>query len=516
MAPSRNNNDPLSSGSGDKEQVTAADGTVYANMPNLMMPVGTAFHPMMFNQAALTNPALFAALTGQQYGSPLMTEPPPPPPPPQQQQIFVMYPPNENNSNNNSNMNTNGMMMAYGNYHTNNNNYTQASSSASNQTNNACNGIENSTIAFTTISSGPIPEMQRSNPAAAASLVPIGNMNNNNSNTTSNHQNNNYSSILVPLPLGNAPTQHPNVYPFFFDSSSMNPRQFMPQVFPYPIVPQSFVQPQPFGQPIFAPLPLPGNSVTPLVIDGSAMATVASMPWNGAPLMHPPPPHLVVGTIGGGGGMGGGGAGAGIIHNTTTHAAPAPPTMNAADANFPAWDKQGIVQDRPPVVIAMPFDERCLSRYQSLIRQQIEIFQAMPVDVEANAQGRNRPVILGQVGIRCKHCARVPPRQRKSGCMYYPSKVRTCACFGGMTFWNVWVRREREKVGTTRMGYSCVYCGCLFLCGTIGWSSLFCVLPFSVMYSLWESTKQHKIWPRSIWYRNVRMFQNRYESNCPS
>jgi hypothetical protein len=434
MAPGRNS-DPLPSGSSDKEQVTAADGAVYSDVPNnRMMPVGpAAFHPMMYNQAAFNNQALFAALTGQQYGSPLMTEPPPAPHQQQQQQVYVMYPPTANINNNTSNMNNNSMMMAYNNFNSNNNYYfSQASSSASNQANNTGNGIESSTIASTSISSGPVPEMQQSNPAAAVSLVPIGNMNNNtNDNTnTSNNNTNNYNPILVPVPLGNAPAQqHPTAYSFFFDSSSsssssMNPLQFMPQVMPYPIVPQPFVQPQPFGgQPMYAPLPLSGNSVTPLVLDGSAMAAAASIPWNttAPPLLHtPPPPHLVVGTLGGGGMSAGAGAGIATLA--------APPTMMmsyAADANFPDWDKEGIVQDRPPVAIAMPFDSRCLSSYQSLIREQIEIFQAIPADVEANAQGRNRPVVLGQVGIRCRHCARVPPRQRKSGSVYYPSKVRT-------------------------------------------------------------------------------------------
>jgi hypothetical protein len=85
---------------------------------------------------------------------------------------------------------------------------------------------------------------------------------------------------------------------------------------------------------------------------------------------------------------------------------------------------EGVIPDRPPVLISMPFDAQSLSSYQCLVRQQIEIFQAVPADVEANAQGRNRPIVLGQVGIRCRHCAVVPPKQRKSGAVYFPSKVR--------------------------------------------------------------------------------------------
>ena len=34
-------------------------------------------------------------------------------------------------------------------------------------------------------------------------------------------------------------------------------------------------------------------------------------------------------------------------------------------------------------------------------------------DLEAGAQGRNRPIVLGQVGIRCRHCAQLPHRQKQ-------------------------------------------------------------------------------------------------------
>jgi hypothetical protein len=95
---------------------------------------------------------------------------------------------------------------------------------------------------------------------------------------------------------------------------------------------------------------------------------------------------------------------------------------------------EGVIPDRPPVLISMPFDAQSLSSYQCLVRQQIEIFQAVPADVEANAQGRNRPIVLGQVGIRCRHCAILPPKQRKSGAVYFPSKVR---CGFGLVGWLV-------------------------------------------------------------------------------
>ena len=58
-----------------------------------------------------------------------------------------------------------------------------------------------------------------------------------------------------------------------------------------------------------------------------------------------------------------------------------------------------------------------------LVRKNVEVFEAREEDVASNAQGRNKPIVLGQAGIRCIHCAHVPPRDRARGAMYYPSKL---------------------------------------------------------------------------------------------
>ena len=68
-------------------------------------------------------------------------------------------------------------------------------------------------------------------------------------------------------------------------------------------------------------------------------------------------------------------------------------------------------------------DDDSLSAYQCLVRKQIELFDAKDEDVESNAQGRNKPIIPGQVGIRCRHCSRIPPRHRTRGATYYPAKL---------------------------------------------------------------------------------------------
>lgn len=37
-----------------------------------------------------------------------------------------------------------------------------------------------------------------------------------------------------------------------------------------------------------------------------------------------------------------------------------------------------------------------------LARKHMHLFEAKKADVDAGAQGRNKPIVLGQVGIRCK------------------------------------------------------------------------------------------------------------------
>ena len=58
-----------------------------------------------------------------------------------------------------------------------------------------------------------------------------------------------------------------------------------------------------------------------------------------------------------------------------------------------------------------------------LARQQLEYFEANQSDIEAGAQGRNRPIELRQVGIRCIWCSGEPHRFRHRAFGYYPSKI---------------------------------------------------------------------------------------------
>jgi hypothetical protein len=92
--------------------------------------------------------------------------------------------------------------------------------------------------------------------------------------------------------------------------------------------------------------------------------------------------------------------------------------------NSPDAGPNNGISGRPPILLYLTCDNESLSEYQCLVRKQIEVFEAEIVDVESNAQGRNRPIVLGQVGIRCRHCNMLPPRYRSRGAVYYPAKLQ--------------------------------------------------------------------------------------------
>ena len=71
----------------------------------------------------------------------------------------------------------------------------------------------------------------------------------------------------------------------------------------------------------------------------------------------------------------------------------------------------------------MSCDDESLSLYQCAVRRQIELFAASAHDVDSSAQGRNKPIILGQVGIRCRHCCMMPVPHRARAAVYYPAKL---------------------------------------------------------------------------------------------
>lgn len=82
------------------------------------------------------------------------------------------------------------------------------------------------------------------------------------------------------------------------------------------------------------------------------------------------------------------------------------------------------MQLRPGIRLSLACDVEQLSDYQILVRQQLEVFEAGTEDIESNTQGRKKPVVLGQVGLRCRHCSSLPLRARGRGAVYYPAKLQ--------------------------------------------------------------------------------------------
>jgi hypothetical protein len=75
------------------------------------------------------------------------------------------------------------------------------------------------------------------------------------------------------------------------------------------------------------------------------------------------------------------------------------------------------------VPLFVEYDTKVLSAYQCLARQQIEFFEASEDDVTSSIRGRKKAIVLGQVGIRCRHCAHLPRDKRPMAATYYPTKL---------------------------------------------------------------------------------------------
>lgn len=79
----------------------------------------------------------------------------------------------------------------------------------------------------------------------------------------------------------------------------------------------------------------------------------------------------------------------------------------------------------PLILLAQPQDRISLSETLCTIRENIEVFTATSVDVEAPAPGRKRPVVVGQVGLRCIHCRHTThssDRVKRAVC--FPSSIK--------------------------------------------------------------------------------------------
>jgi hypothetical protein len=100
-----------------------------------------------------------------------------------------------------------------------------------------------------------------------------------------------------------------------------------------------------------------------------------------------------------------------------------PPAIRmASQGDLGAACKSGIATCLP-VTLSLPIDHLKVSEHQALLRQQIEAFRATEDDVSTHSRGRNKAIVLGQVGIRCRHCAHLPVLHRLKGSTYFPAST---------------------------------------------------------------------------------------------
>jgi len=74
-------------------------------------------------------------------------------------------------------------------------------------------------------------------------------------------------------------------------------------------------------------------------------------------------------------------------------------------------------------LLYMPCDDDVLCRNQVLLRKQVEFFEANKEEANTTVSGRRKPVIIGQVGIQCRYCAKLPIKQRQKGSVYFPARL---------------------------------------------------------------------------------------------
>jgi hypothetical protein len=115
--------------------------------------------------------------------------------------------------------------------------------------------------------------------------------------------------------------------------------------------------------------------------------------------------------------------------NSRRRRPPPPPALDSSDimsSTPPAAHNPVLISCRfyeRAIPVSLPEDAHSTSRFQALLREQVLYVEAVQVDVQASTQGRNRPIRMGQVGILCRHCRNIPPRNRPRGAMYFPQKL---------------------------------------------------------------------------------------------
>eukprot|EP00934_Nitzschia_sp_Nitz4_P009216 Nitzschia sp. Nitz4//scaffold115_size69933//1871//2638//NITZ4_005994-RA/size69933-processed-gene-0.116-mRNA-1//-1//CDS//3329533475//9206//frame0 len=108
------------------------------------------------------------------------------------------------------------------------------------------------------------------------------------------------------------------------------------------------------------------------------------------------------------------------FHPVSDNESTAASTVAAERDTTPA-PENALLTGRPSVPLYLSCNPDHLSEYQCLLRKNIELFEATDHYVTSTIKGRNKPIVKGQVGLRCCHCAHVFPLEKRGrASMYFP------------------------------------------------------------------------------------------------
>ena len=113
----------------------------------------------------------------------------------------------------------------------------------------------------------------------------------------------------------------------------------------------------------------------------------------------------------------------GADQSTTNTLLPENGSTNDCHSSTVMTELQSPAHDLFPFSLAHADDQYNLSSHQQYLRLHIQAFQASAEDVHTYVRGRNRPILIGQIGIRCRHCAHIKLSLREKGSTYYPAKI---------------------------------------------------------------------------------------------
>jgi hypothetical protein len=96
----------------------------------------------------------------------------------------------------------------------------------------------------------------------------------------------------------------------------------------------------------------------------------------------------------------------------------------ADDGRRPAMPSPGMYSGPGAILMAQPDDDQHLNPLHCFVRKRIEFFSATEQDVANPCPGRKARVQLGQVGLRCTLCSRLPFVDRVKRAVCFPPSIK--------------------------------------------------------------------------------------------